>query len=300
MKYFDHLDLDGHALKLLVTILDSGSITRAAQALGVTQSAVSHQVDRLRAITGDALFVKSGRGIVPTARAQALATEARQLLGQMQAFVHRNALDPTRLSECFTVAANDLQRDLLLPGLLQRLQTQAPQLRLRVIDSDIPSADLLRAQDCTLVISPRPPDATDIVHRRLFTDRYRVFYDASQRPAPTAKKAYVNGRHVTLTYADGRRLDIDDQLERQGVNRTIDVSVSSFAAMAAFVRGTDRMATLPGRFRQGVMQGLSDVAVPFPTPDMPMYAIWHVRHQDDPVHQWLRQCLLEETSALKP
>lgn len=300
MKYFDHLDLDGHALKLLVTILDSGSITRAAQALGVTQSAVSHQVDRLRAITGDALFVKSGRGIVPTARAQALATEARQLLGQMQAFVHRNALDPTRLSECFTVAANDLQRDLLLPGLLQRLQTQAPQLRLRVIDSDIPSADLLRAQDCTLVISPRPPDATDIVHRRLFTDRYRVFYDTSQRPAPTAKKAYVNGRHVTLTYADGRRLDIDDQLERQGVNRTIDVSVSSFAAMAAFVRGTDRMATLPGRFRQGVMQGLSDVAVPFPTPDMPMYAIWHVRHQDDPVHQWLRQCLLEEASALKP
>ena len=296
MKNFDHLDLDGHLLKLLVTVVRTGSITRAAASLGITQSAVSHQVDRLRAIAGDALFVKSGRGIVPTSRALALAAEAESLLSHMQTFVHLGAFDPKRLTDCFTVAANDFQRDLFLPAWLTRLQAQAPGVSLRVIPSDIPSADLLRAQDCTLAISPRPPDATDIVHRRLLTDTYRVFHDPQTGPAPSSRKAYEAARHVTITYSNGRHMDIDDQLLKEGVTRKVDVNVSNFAGVAAFIRGTDRIATLPGLLRQGLLAGLADAPVPLPTPKLPMYVIWHIRHQDDPVHQWLRQSLF----ALKP
>jgi DNA-binding transcriptional LysR family regulator len=51
---------------------------------------------------------------------------------------------------------------------------------------------------------------------------------------------------------------------------------------------------LPGLLRQGLLSGLSDAAVPFPTPEMPMFAIWHIRHQNDPVHQWLRQTLFDD------
>ncbi len=58
MKKFNHLDLDGHLLHLLNTVIAQGSVTAAANTLGITQSAVSHQLDRLRAIVGDALFVK--------------------------------------------------------------------------------------------------------------------------------------------------------------------------------------------------------------------------------------------------
>lgn len=65
----DPLDLDGHALQLLLAVHEEGSVTRAAQRLGLTQSAVSHALDKLRALTGDALFVRSGRGIVATAQA---------------------------------------------------------------------------------------------------------------------------------------------------------------------------------------------------------------------------------------
>ena len=85
MSDFDWSDLDARLLQLLVSVVDAGSITGAAQSLGVTQSAVSHQLDKLRAITGDALFVKSGRGIVATARAGELAAQARELLRQLQA-----------------------------------------------------------------------------------------------------------------------------------------------------------------------------------------------------------------------
>ena len=293
MKKIDHLNLDGHTLKLLVLVVEQGSVTKAANTLGVTQSSVSHQIDRLRVITGDPLFVKSGRGIVATARAQTLAREAQNLLTNLQAFVHMGQFEPSRLTECFTIAANDLQRDLLLPALLERLHQQAPQVTLRVIASNVPSADMLRAQDCQLVISPRPPDASDILHRRLFTDRYRVFYDASVREAPRSRNAYEAAQHVTVVYQPQRTLDIDHWMTSQGVSRQFVTTLSSFSGIASFIKHTPRLATLPGLLSRGLLQGLADAPVPVKTPDMPMYAIWHVRHQHDPVHSWLRQCLLE-------
>ena len=291
MKKFNHLDLDGHLLHLLQTVIEQGSVTAAAHALGVTQSAVSHQLDRLRAIVGDALFVKSGRGIVPTARAEALAQHAQGLLTQLQNFVHREGFDPARLTQCFTIAANDLQRDLLLPQLLNRLRAQAPGVTLRVIPSDVPSAEMLRAQDCQLVISPRPPDATDIKHKRLFADHYRVFYDPTVRKPPRSRKAYEAAEHITVVHQPRRSLDIDELLLKKGIQRRFTATLSNFAGIAAFVTGTDRLATLPGLLRQSLLRGLADAPVPVETPAMPMYAIWHMRHQHDPMHSWLRQAL---------
>ncbi|MGI9150786.1 MAG: LysR family transcriptional regulator [Limnohabitans sp.] len=296
MKKFNHLDLDGHLLHLLSTVIELVSVTAADYVLGVTQSAVSHQLDRLRAIVGDALFVKSGRGIVPTARAEALALQAQGLLTQMQGFVHSGAFEPSRLSQCITIAANDLQRDLLLPRLLNRLQSEAPGVTLRVVPSDVPSAEMLRAQDCQLVISPRPPDATDIKHKRLFADSYRVFYDPTVRKPPRSRKAYEAAEHITVVHQPRRSLDIDDLLLKQGVQRRFTATLSSFAGVAAFVSGTARLATLPGLLRQSLLRGLADAPVPVDTPEMPMYAIWHMRHQQDPAHVWLREQLFSVVS----
>lgn len=296
MKKFNHLDLDGHLLHLLRTVIEQGSVTAAAHTLGITQSAVSHQLDRLRNIVGDALFVKSGRGIAPTARAEALALHAQVLLTQLQGFVHSGVFEPARLNKCFTIAANDLQRDLLLPRLLSRLQAEAPDVTLRVVPSDVPSADMLRAQNCQLVISPRPPDATDIKHKRLFVDNYRVFYDPAVRKAPRSLKAYEAAKHITVVHQPRRHLDIDDWLMQQGVQRHFSATLSNFAGIAAFVSGTERLATLPGLLRQSLLRGLADAAPPFDTPEMPMYAIWHIRHQQDPVHIWLREHLFAVVS----
>lgn len=92
MSNFDHLNIDGHLLNTLVAVVEAGSVTAAAQRLGVTQSAVSHLIDKLRQITGDPLFVKSGRGIVATACAEDLAVRARELLFQLQGFAHAAGL----------------------------------------------------------------------------------------------------------------------------------------------------------------------------------------------------------------
>lgn len=299
MSQFDHLDIDGHLLRLLLAVIEEGSITRAAQRLGVTQSAVSHLLDKLRGIVGDPLFVKSGRGIVPTAHALALAVRARSLLDDLRRFGAAAGFDPARCTATVTVAANELQRDLLLPLFLRRVRAQAPGLSLRVINSGVPSNEMLRDQLCQLVITPRPPDGRDIMQKRLLVDTYRVFYDRAERDPPETLDDYLYAEHVTVQYDPPRPLDIDEVLAERGVARTFVVKVPGFAGMAPFLRGSRMLATAPSLLQTHILSGLAMAPVPVDCPPMPIYMVWHLRHQADPMHRWLRQQLdLTVTPAL--
>lgn len=299
MKKIDHLSLDGHLLRVLVVVHEEGSITRAASRLGVTQSAVSHMLGRLRQIVGDPLFVKSGRSVVATAQAARLAAQARELLDQLRDFGSRAAFDAQALDSTLTIAAGDLQRDLLLPTLFERLRQDAPQLKLRVIPSNIPGVEMLRQDRCLLAISPRLPEGADIMHRRLFETRYSVFYDAAARQAPRGLEDYLAAEHVTVVYEPYRALDIDDYLEAQGVQRRFAVSVAGFAAIASFLRGSRRLATLPSHLGASQLAGFSQAAPPVACPGMPMYAIWHQRYQHDPLMRWLLDALYEVTRGVE-
>ena len=299
MSKFDHFDLDGHLLRLLLTVHEEGSITRAAQRLDVTQSAVSHLLDKLRAIVGDPLFVKSGRGIVATARADELAAQARVLLDGLRSFGTPAEFDVAGLVLCWTVAANDLQRDLLLPGWLRRLRASAPGVTLRVIPSGAPGPGLLRDESCQLLITPRPPEGADILHKRLFEDQYCVFFDAEQRQAPTSVEDYLAAEHVSVLYEPRRRLDIDDWLITQGMKRRIVATVPGMAGLGAMLRGGPWLATAPSLLTQGALRGLASRPLPFAAPPMPMYMVWHRRHQADPVQRWLRDAVQAEVAALQ-
>ncbi len=288
MNEIDGLDLDGHLLQLLVTVHEEGSITRAARRLGVTQSAVSHGLDRLRSLVGDPLFVKSGRGIVPTPQAGALAERARRLIDDMRAFTVAAGFEPARLRRTITVAANDLQRDLLLPAWLRRVRAQAPGVTLRVVPAGVPEPGLLRDDDCQLAITPRPPEGSDILQKRLFEDRYGVFFDAACRDAPASRADFLAAEHVTVLYEPRRTLEIDRWFAEQGLSRRIVASVPGFAGIAALLQGGPWIATLPMLLGRGVLRGLAVAPAPVPTPPMPMYLVWHQRHQGDPAHRWLR------------
>jgi DNA-binding transcriptional LysR family regulator len=285
----DALDLDGHLLQLLLAVVEEGAITAAAQRLGVSQSAVSHLLDKLRAIVADPLFVKSGRGIVPTARATALAAQARDILDSLRRFAADSPhFDPALAQGQLVVAANDLQNHLLLPRLLRRLRAVAPRLTLRVIPSGVPSAALLREERCQLIISPRPPEASDVLHKRLFTDRYRIFYDETVRDAPLGLQAYQAAEHLTVLYEPRRMLDVDEWLLARGIQRQLVVLVPGFSGIAPFLRGSPLLATLPSLLGVELLRGFAQVELPITGPDMPMYMIWHLRHQHDPLHSWVR------------
>lgn len=296
MNEIDWLALDGRLLQLLVTVVELGSVTAASQQLGVTQSAVSHQLDRLRGITGDALFVKSGRGIVATARAHELAGQARELLRQLHGFAQGSDFDPARWTTTLTLAANDFQRDLLLPLLAARLREQAPGVSLRIIPSAIPSLEMLRDGACDVVISPRPPEGSDIVQKRLFEDRYRVFYDPAERQPPRSRAQYLAADHITVVYEPRRPLDLDRVLAAQGVQRRFAVMVPGFAGVPAFLRGSPLLVAAPSLMAQGLLRDFASVPMPLPCPGLPMYLVWHRRHQQDAAHRWLR----EQIEALVP
>lgn len=299
MSNFDHYDLDGHALRLFLAVLDTGSVTAAADELGVTQSAVSHALQKLRAIVRDPLFVKSGRGIVATAHAQALASRARDLLANMRDFSRGARFDPATAEIDLVVAANDLQRDLLLPGFALALEQEVKRLTLRVIPSDAPTADILREGLCDLLVTPFPPDGADILQRNLFRDEYVCFYDPARRAAPRSRADYLAARHVTVVYPDRTKLVFDTAMEKAGMSRDFAVAVASFSGVAAFLRGTDRLATLPRLLGPGLMRDFATAPVPGRPKgaELAMSLVWRRRDALDPAMTFVRNLMVRHAAA---
>jgi DNA-binding transcriptional LysR family regulator len=213
------------------------------------------------------------------------------MLEQMRGLVTAGGFDPSAFRGSVSIAANDLQRDLLLPSVLRTLRRQAPGLSLRIIPSGVPMPELLRDGQCQLVISPRPPEAADLVQKRLFEDRYMVFFDPSCRHAPVDLADYLAADHVTVVYAPRRPLDLDRALEERGVARRFVASVPGFAGLAPFLRGSACLATAPSLLSRGLLAGLARCSPPLPCPPLPMFMVWHMRHQADPMHRWLRQAV---------
>ena len=291
MNKFNYLDLDGHQLHMLLVILEKESITKASETLGLTQSAVSHALDKMRLICNDPLFVKSGRNISPTERARQLGIQARQLLDHMQSFAQADVFNPQELRTTFTIAANDLQRDFLLPRLIKNLEKIAPHVKIKVIPSGIPSLQLLRDQGCQLAITPRPPDGSDIYHKRLFADDYVIFYDKQARKAPKNLEDYLNSQHISVAYDPPRPLAIDQYLLDAGIKRDFKILVPGFAGIPSFLKGSQLIATLPSLSKTQLLKDFDTCKPPIDCPNMPMYMVWHDKYHSDPVQKWLRDQL---------
>ena len=129
------------------------------------------------------------------------------------------------------------------------------------------------------------------MQKRLYEDRYRVFYDATQRDPPRTREEYQAAEHVTVLYEPRQRLAIDEILMERGIQRRFVAEVPGFAGLPPFLRGGPLIATLPSLSRAHLLQGLAIAPVPVECPAMATYMVWHLRHQEDPVHRWLRQNL---------
>jgi DNA-binding transcriptional LysR family regulator len=292
------LDLDGRLLRLFLSVYREGSVTKAAAQLGVSQSAVSHALDRLRAIVGDPLFVRAGRGIVPTSRAEALVEEACELLAAMQTFTDKPTFDPSSAAGEFTFAVNDHQRELLLVPVVKKMLAAAPGLDVKIIDSGFPDAELLRNERCDLTITPDPPDGTEFVQQRLLADRWVCFFDASVKPGPDSLKSYADRRHAKVVFAGNDRGVVEEILEARGIRRRVALRVPNFGALPGLMKGTDIIAVLPSRLRDTLMRGFDLCPCPIPLPELPYFMVWHLRHQRTPLHMWVRDIVKTVAAGL--
>ena len=288
MKDFDYLGLDARSLRVFVTVLETGSVSQAAAKLGVTQSAVSHTLDKLRRQLGDPLFVRAGRSIAPTPRALELDAPVRKVLDGLRALTVHSTFEPAAAALRYTIAANDFQRDLLLPALYRRVHSQVKSIAMDVIPSGMPQPDLLNRGGCDLLVTPHPPQGSDIFQQRLLSDRQVCFYDPNRRRPPLSPDDYFEAAHITLLFGAGEQTGLDQRLDARGAQRHIAVTVSNFSGIPAFLRGTNLVATGPSLLSIGFLSDFAWAQAPIDTGEFSMYMVWHRRDHLDPAHVWFR------------
>lgn len=299
MNDFDYLSLDGRSLRVFLTVLELGSVTAAADHLGITQSAVSHTLEKLRGITGDALFVKAGRGIVATAHAEALASQARSLLEGMRHLAMSRRFEPGSSRHEFVIAANDYQRELLLPPVMQTLCGQAPGIKVRVIPSGMPTVEDLREGNCDLIIAAEPPSGSDVLSEHLIDDQLVCFYDPAHAAPPASMEEYLAARHIGIRFNDSERADMENRFRARGIHRNVALVVDNVSSILGFLHGTRLLAIAPRMVNGGLSKGLAWAEPPFETPLLSLHMVWHRRHEHDAAHQWLRDLVRQSASAVR-
>ncbi len=298
MSKSDYLDLDGRALRLFLTVLDEGSVTGAAKRLGVSQSAVSHSLDKLRAILDDPLFVRAGRGIIPTPGAKSLGDGIRPLLDSLKQLADQAEFDPATTSDEFVIAASGYQRELLLPQLVRKLRKQAPDLKLKITDSRFWEVDMFRKGRCDLMITPAAPDGLEFIQRILFKDTFVCFFDSGSG-SPEQLADYLKRPHAKVVFTSDEISALDRVLNSKGLDRHIALRVASFSALPAMMRGTDIVIALPRLVSNTIMREFSHCPIPVVLPEFSVYLVWHTGQNTNPLNQWIRRELLQIVRDMK-
>lgn len=299
MSKTDFTDLDGKVLRTFLTILEENSVSKAADRLGVTQSAISHTLAKLRQVLGDPLFVRSGQGLTPTERALSLKEPVQRVLDGMRALTDDRPFDPLSEEISIQIATNDMPRELIFPPLLRALRAEGVRLRLGFIPSGVPDPDLLRSDRCQLMLTPLPPDGPDIFQKRVLISPLMVFYDAARRSPPDNWQSYCATEHVEVRFADGRSSRAVMRGVDQNRIRPPTVTLPHFNAIPSFVKGSDLISTDTLLMKHGPLAALDCAPLPFDCDPVSIYMVWHQRSTNDPAHRWLRDRIEAVAAALQ-
>ena len=301
--------LSGLDLNLLVqldALLAESHVTRAAQRAGLTQSAMSRALARLRELLGDPILVRTGRGMLLTARARALAAPLARALGELQAVVlERPTFDPATSTRTFTMAASDLAEALLLPALHERLAREAPFVDLAAVRVGKDPGPVLEDDAVDVAVDPRRgASSPSIVWRALFHEDFlcvlRRGHPVLRRRGGLTLERFLALPQVLVAPGGSPGSLLDDALARLGQRRRIAVRVSSFLVAPLVVAGSDLVATLPARLARRMARSLPLVLRPSPVElaGFDLQMAWHERFRHDMGHAWFRRVLAEVAATL--
>jgi DNA-binding transcriptional LysR family regulator len=291
-------------LNLLLTLnvlLAEGSVARAARRLGLSSSAMSRALARLRETMGDPLLVRAGRGLVPTPRAIELRERIAPLVEEAQAVLRpAQQLEVKALTRTFTLRVSEGFVETFGAALIARAEREAPGVCLRFVPKPDKESTLLRDGLIDLETGVVGKDsAPELRVQALFHDRFIVVL---RKGHPLAKSRltparYAGGRHIFVARrgleTGAVRSPLDDALEAAGHQRKIGTIVGGFAAALALARATDLIATVPQTHTGKLRAGMHCAPLPFPMPGITVSMLWHPRQEADPAHRWLRTLVRE-------
>lgn len=283
---------DLELLKLFSLLYAERHLTRAAARAGVGQPQMSRALAKLRALFGDALFVRAPGGLLPTPRADVLAPEIEALLDRARALVEKARFDPATLTRTFTIAASDMVAQQVVAGVVHALGREAPRvdLSLRAIVDD--GREQLAA-GVDLVIATQAGVPGSAISQLLFADD---FLCAVREDHPLARKRitveqFVALGHVQIAPRGTPGGPVDDALAALGLSRRVAVRTHSFFVAPLLVAKSDLILTAPARVLATLAGplGLRTFAPPLSLPGFRIHQAWHPRVAEDPAHRWFRK-----------
>ena len=286
--------IDLNLLVVLDAVLSEPTVTLAAKRLGMSQSATSHALARLRDLLGDPILVRTRGGMAPTPRALALAAPVRALLEEAERAIRPPVFDPATHRGSFTVGLDDATQAGMLPAVVGRLRELSPGIDLRA-STEPPASlpELLERGQLDLAVTAIPEAPRGLRTEPLLRARY---VGIARRGHPGIGKRMTLPRfvalgHVAVETRGSVDLALDAWLAECGLARRVVVATSSPLAVPAIVAGSDLVASVPERLLPLVERQLrlARFALPVPLEPVTISLLWHERTEHDPARRFLRE-----------
>jgi DNA-binding transcriptional LysR family regulator len=294
----NEIDLRRFDLNLLVVfevLMIERSVTRAAERLGRTQSAVSHSLSRLRSQLGDPLLIKGGVRMQPTAFALDLVEQARPMLRGIQRVLSpRQVFDPATTQRVFRLAAPDFMLT-MFTSLLVRLRTDAPGMAIEWTAPREPTLlDVAEGQIDIAIVPAELRLPEGVTSEAVGALGWRCFgREAHPAFAQWGADTWARWPHLVVRVGDSLTSPVNVAASAAGLERMIAGWVPHFSAIAPVLAGSDLLATLPEIAMAETLHAyrLDSHEVPFPIAPLPHAMIWSTGRSRDPAIAWLRDRL---------
>ena len=295
--------MDLNLLVALSALVSEEHVTRAGARIGLSQSAMSHALTRLRDTFDDPILVRARDKMVATERARTLALEVDEALALLSQAVERGPrFDPKTARRTFTIAMSDYAELVVLPPLLARLRHEAPGIDLWVIAVPEDLGGELARGKLDMAIQPRHAGETGLRQSPLFTERFVCVFREGHAldGARLTPQRYAAAPHLLVAPGGQRGSFVDTALAEIGLTRRVVLAVPHFLVVPYLVTSSDLIVTLAERVTQTFSPAYALRAVPPPikVPDFEMAQIWHARADTDAGHAWLRSVLTEVSATI--
>jgi LysR family transcriptional activator of mexEF-oprN operon len=284
--------LDLNLLIVFETLMHERSVTRAAEKLFLGQPAISAALSRLRNLFDDALFIRTGRSMEPTARAKEILALLSPALDSISTAVSRaSEFVPSTSGLVFRIGLSDEVEFALLPPLLRRIRTEAPGVVLVVRRANyllMPS--LLASGEISVGVSYTDELPANAKRKVLRRSRPKVLR-ADSIPGPLALEDFCSRPHAMVSFAGDLNGFIDEELELFGRKRRVVLAVPQFNGLSTLLAGTDIIATVPDYAAEVLAAGggLRVEPLPFETArSFELSMAWRGAQDNDPAERWLR------------
>lgn len=292
-------DLDFTEIRLLAALVELRKLSAAAARIGLSQSAASHSLARLRKRVGDPLFVRSATGVYPTPYGERLGNSSRRALEVLlDGFASNLPFDAKVTERRFNIYMSDVGQMVLLPALLAFMSNEAPSAKFRAcpIPLEQPGATLASGE-VDLAVGFFNNLTTGFRQSRLFRESY-VCVTRADHPNfrnGMSIKAFANTRRAHADASGMSHAVMIRELEKRGFGGTPALSVPEFMVLPLIIANSDLLVIVPSRlgkvFSELVSIKVSPPPIPLNSYDIKLY--WHERFHNDPANRWLRQSFVK-------